>query len=495
MKYLFIFIALCGSVPSLAQQKTEEKLFSRFLQADVYYTVYTPAGRDTAQPLPVLYTFSYGMVSGDYIAASLNYYQSAHYPIPNTIYVNVIAAMDRIGYSYSSGLLTKSGEQLVQCMQQEIFPAVEKKYHASSFRTYLGHSYAASYANYLFLFYPDLFRGYIVLAPEKIAAAQPPFVITDSLVKWYNQHTTFYYTAVGENDMERRMAYAKEAESKTKVFDSTRFYFRRDSIVGGDHTNIISLALQSGIEHVYQLYNPYEEAGKTDHVMVELQQVTVRVQQAYDMPPQKTPEYYSRFAQLAIANKDTAGLRKILAHFDNEKGKSWYYMQFAGFCSNLSMTALAYTYLGRAIAMMEKDEMNTDLGVSNLVSCYTMMANNILKDDNARAWQYLQKAKALSARKMRSGHQLIDIYYDMGVFAASHNYNVKEGLESLQQFIVLSGNVSADAHGLEYRKTNFYIGKCYYLLNDHANAKVYLQKELALHPGNKDATELLGKMK
>lgn len=91
----------------------------------------------------------------------------------------------------------------------------------------------------------------------------------------------------------------------------------------------------------------------------------------------------------------------------------------------------------------------------------------------------------------KNGFKNIDIYYEMGVFAADNNYNVKEGIAYLKQFILLSQDVSEDAHWLNYRKTDYYIGKCYFLLNDKTNARLYLEKALKINPAHKEANALL----
>ncbi|WP_315819079.1 alpha/beta hydrolase-fold protein [Paraflavitalea speifideaquila] len=289
MKYLFALILLLGNSVSHGQQKQEDSIQSRFLNTTIPFTVYIPANRDTTQSLPVIYSFNYGMVSGAYIAAQLDYFQSANYTLPHSILVNISANMDRIGFIYASGQLTPTGRQMVECLKKEIIPLVEKKYHTASFRSYLGHSFAASYGNYLIQYEPGLFNGYMLLAPEKIAPEQPPFTLTPALRDWYNKHYTFYYAAVGEHDLARRAAYPREVTDQLKQLDSTRMYARYDSIPGGDHSNIVSLTIQSALEHLYQLYNPYLDAGHPADVVKELHETIDRVGQVYGITPQKEP--------------------------------------------------------------------------------------------------------------------------------------------------------------------------------------------------------------
>ena len=97
---LTILLFLCCAGYGFAQHKTSEKLYSACLSDTVYYSVTTPEGWDAGQKLPVLYSFGYGMLDGDYVAAQVEYFRRANYSFPNTITVHIQANMDRIGYSY-----------------------------------------------------------------------------------------------------------------------------------------------------------------------------------------------------------------------------------------------------------------------------------------------------------------------------------------------------------------------------------------------------------
>jgi hypothetical protein len=490
MKHLFVLILLFESIVSQGQQKQEDSIYSRFLNTTVPLTVFIPASRDTAQPLPVIYSFNYGMVSGAYVAAQLDYFQSANYTLPHSILVNVSANMDRIGFIYASGQLTPTGRQMVECLRREIIPLVEKKYHTASFRSYLGHSFAASYGNYLFQYEPGLFNGYMLLAPEKIGPDQPSFTLTPTLKDWYNKHYTFYYVAVGEHDLARRATYAREVTDKISAIDSTRMYSKYDSIPGGDHSNIVSLSIQRAVEHLYQLYNPYLDAGHEKDVVKELDETIHRVNKVYGMSPQKSPVYYNRFCQLAIANKDILGLKKVLDYFHDGRGKSWYLMQFGSYAGRLNLINLAKVYTEGAMKAIQQKEISTDQGRVNLIECYIQMAS-LVNDHPSRAWEYFQQALALTKKPLKNGHKPIRVYYEAGKFAIQNQYRVPEGLETLLTYQELSKDVSPDAHGLEYQKTELLIGKGYVLLKDFTNARKYLTQALTKNPDNKEAKEVL----
>ncbi|MBO9728668.1 MAG: hypothetical protein J7623_08530 [Chitinophaga sp.] len=487
---LLVFFFIACALTGYTQQKINEKIYSAYLSDTIYYTVYTPAGWDGEQKSAVMYSFNYGMVTGELIAAQADYFSRANYTYPATIVVNIQAEMDRIGFTYRTAQLTATGKQFVNCLKNEILPAVEKKYN-TGFRSYVGHSYAASYANYLFLHEWGIFNGYILLAPEKVDEAPSFFSIPDKAKDFYNHNTTFYYVAVGAGDMTRRQDYAREIALKVKALDSSRFFFQRDSIPMADHSNIVMLGLPFAFEHLYQLYNPNTDAGHTQDVTEELQSFCQRTIAAYQIPPGKTFPYYNHFIQLAISNNDTTGLLKVTNFFLNDKMKGWNIMQLGMYCYRLGLKDQSKNYIMQAITKIREQEMDTELGPPNLAACYSFLANNLLQGDKKEAWEYLKKSRELSVLRTTNGHKNIDIYYDMGVFAADNDYNVKEGLSCLKQFVTLAKDVSEDGHWLAYRKTDYYIGKCYLLLNDKVNARIYLEKALKINPGHVAAKALM----
>lgn len=493
MRYCIAALLLVSfACTSYGQRAVQEKLYSRSLKDTVYYDVFFPEdweGWDESQPHPVLYTFTYGMMNGEYLAAQMSYFRKAHYSMPNTIIVNIQTDMNRIGFSYTTGLLTTTGLNFVRCIKNELIPLVERNYHASPFRTYIGHSYAASYANYLFQYEPGMFSAYILLAPEKTGPDNPPFSVDQKTKAFYDKKTTFYYIAVGEFDLPGRHAYAREIEEKTQCLDSTKFIFKYDSIARGDHNNILTVSIQFALEHIYQFYSPYGENDTLLTVVQQLESVANRVKNVYGLPLEKRFTYYNYFAQLAVQNKDTAGLVKVLEYFYTNRLKGWNIMQFGTFCKSLGLLQKAKYYFELAITKIEKEEMQSEVGPSNLMDCYHYMAFDIIKNDPAKGWACLQKCIPLSKIPNKSGSKNVEVYYYLGKFAAENNYKVKEGLQYLLQYRKLTTDDTA------HTMLNFQLGRCYYLLKDTVNARQYLQEALKLNANNTLAKELLQKMK
>lgn len=436
-KHLATVIWLLAANTCFSQVKKDERLYSSFLKDSVYYSVWLPEGWDTSQQSPVIYTFNYGMMDGGYIAAQLRYFASARYMFPKTIVVTINAHMDRIGYNYETGLLVPNGENFVSCIKDEIMQAIHKKYHTAAFNIYMGHSYAASYANYLFLHHPAIFKAYVLFAPEKLNVNQPPFIITDSLLNYYNAHTTFYYAAVGMNDMQRRRDYAKEIADKTKQLDDKKFFFRYDSIPNANHTNIITYAFELAMEHVYKKYDPAAEDSGDTTALAMLAKDEQRVKNIYGTGFEKSMSYYSPYAGYAASKKDTAGLISIIKHFYSPALKGYDIRNFAQYCLNAGLIQKAKDYYTQAIALLHGRDKDESWSRYALIDCYTGMALNIYKSDTAKAWKYLQKVIELSNMPGKSGAVMIDNYVTVARFTIDNNYNVKQGLQYLLAYLSL----------------------------------------------------------
>lgn len=487
MKYLLLFLLFPLSICQVsAQNPVKEKLYATSLNDTVEYTVYLPAdweGWDYNTKHPTIYAINYGMMNGDYLAAQISYFRKARYAMPNSVIVVINASMERMGYSYDTGLLSKEGLHFVDFMKKELIPVVEKKYNTSAFRTYIGHSFASSFGNYIFLNDPGMFNGYILLAPEKIGAEHPPFHLSANAKAYYNHAFTFYYAAVGENDLPRRRDYAKEIKKEVAQLDTTKFFFRYDSLARTNHTNILTMAIEFAAEHVYQFYTPYSGKDEKD-VVKDLQAVTGRIKEMYGIEPEKNFTFYSPFVHEALTNKDSAGLVSVLDYFNNNRLKGWNLMQFGSFCLQLKLKDKARNYFEQAIEKITREEMGQEIGPPNLMACYNYLAFNIYDNEPEKGWAYLQQALALAKTNNKYVPKDGEAYYNLGKFSAINNYKVQEGLQYLQTYLLNETGAANDM-------ANYYTAKNYMLLNQPQKAKPYLQKAIKENSNNKEAAELL----
>ena len=493
MRLTIIIVALIVSfTTTTAQKKVSEKYVSPLSKDTVAYNVWLPEGWNSNQQYPCLYLYNYGALGfgalgENLITTEVEYYSRVLQKIPKSIVVNMPLGKDRIDYDYKTGLLGKNGLLFLRCLKEEIIPSVEQKFKASTSRTYIGHSYSASYANYLFLHEPALFNGYILMAPEKIEPTDPLFEPDQKTIDYYNNKTTSYYVASGSYDMKRRQDYGKEISEKLKQIDSTKLRFKYDRYAGVDHMDIAIKALPMALEFIYKPYASYLEIDSVGNVVEELNRVKKMLNQIYGLPLEKNYNNYSHFLSLALKNKDTSALLKVLNYFTTPNTSGLDFFNFAYVCDQFPLPEKSAGYYRRAIEKSKKDEMNTVQGPLNLTMAYRRLAFNAYKEDKEKGWNVLQEALKDTAVKDPVMH------FYVGRFTTTNNYQVKEGLKHLLFF--LNNMTGAEKTWRQnYYDVYYLIGKSYYLLKDKANAKVYLQKALNERPNYPEAIELLRKL-
>ncbi|WP_316831809.1 alpha/beta hydrolase-fold protein [Pedobacter aquatilis] len=475
----FVFIAFFAATGQVVSHT--DKLYAPKLRDTITYTVYFPQdweGWDQRELHPVIYAVNYGMLNGDYLAAQVAYFRKARYAMPNSLIVVINASMERMGYQYQTGALSDEGKRFVSFMKEELIPEIAHHYHTSDFRTYIGHSFAASFGSYLFLNEPGMFNGFILLAPEKIGAEQPPFHLSAQAKNYYDEHHTFFYSAVGYNDLQRRKDFAMEMGRETSRIDSGHFYFQYDSIARADHTNILTLSIEFALKHIYKFFTPYSGKDELD-ALADLKQVATTIKNAYGLEMEKNFTFYSPFANEAIDNKDTTALKAILSYFEGPQLKGWNLMQFGEFSLRLKLKDLAARYFTQAIAKINSQELGIANGPPNLMVCYRHMAFDIYADQPEHAWNFLIQALQLAQSGNRylpdNGVALIEL----GKYASQAGHRMKEGLKYLSEY--RAGKFAQNDMAAVY------MAGIYQKLNQPKQARKYIAIALRENPDNQQA--------
>lgn len=491
---LIVSLCLWLSLTGHAQKSIDEKLYSIYLNDTISYTVWMPENAPLAQQYTTIYTFSYGASDAAFTAALIQYLNKLNVTnLPPTIIVNIRADMDRMGYNYETGLLTVQGERMVECLKKEIIPVLARKYKASGFRTYMGQSYGASYGNHLLLFYPEIFSGYMLFSPEKLAPTQPPFEFTTELTQFYSSRFTLYFLASGRYDIQRRQDYAGEIAQKVKRLDSTKFNFQYENLLKAGHNNSTVIGLPLALDFIYRQYNSFPELDSGVSILKALKRYERRIFDLYGILPEKNSFHvYQPFLSSIWQRKDSTGMVEAINYFISNKTGGRQLRDFAYSCWVVGLDAKAYLLYEKAIKKILADEMLSPFSPSALITCYRELAFNVLKDKPQQGWELLQKALNVCLQYKANIHisYYPDIYFYLGKFAADNNWKVKEGLNYLLLYAEKRKDLVDIIHvGLD--EVHYNIGKSYSLLNDTTNATQYLQKALYLNAGYEKAKTLL----
>jgi len=430
--------------------------------------------------------YNYGAANDHLLASTVNYYANHLRKIPNSIVVNIMVNMDQIGYNYETGDITNPGKNLINCLKEEIFPILYKKYHASSFVSYIGQSYAASYGNYLFLNEPKLFSAYVIIAPEKLGIGQPNFELNNDHIRFYKENPRSYYLATGENDIERRINYAQEIAKKTKDLDTISFKFKYNHLMGADHNTIFAYALPDALGFLFEPYNKFLENDSKLSAYQNLVTIENHLNRYYGINLERNFKNYNSLLQDATSKKDTSSLITIVKYFENQRSKGQDLRNFAYFFQINGLASLSYSYYQKAIKKIQDNEINTKAGHQVLVTCYRELALNFHPNAPDKSWEFLQKA--LNDPYIRDP----DMKYDLGKFSVDHNYKIEEGLNYLLSFAEDRANL-VDIINLPYRRINLLIAKAYSLQNNIKKSREYARMVLKDDPENTEALALLRK--
>ncbi|GAB2811180.1 hypothetical protein GCM10027043_08240 [Ferruginibacter profundus] len=478
----------------MAQKSITVKLHSRYVNETIPYTVWLPANWVPDEKYTTIYTFSYGASDAAFTVQQIQYLNKLHItPLPPVIVVNVWADMDRMGYNYESGLLTVNGTRMLECLKNEIIPQVEQKYKASKFRTYMGQSYGASYGNYLFMHQPELFSGYILMSPEKLSAAHPPFDITPGLAAFYSTRPTFYFLASGALDLQRRQDYTKEIAGKIKQLDSSTFHYQYYNLAEAGHNNSTAMGLPLALDFIYQQYTPDPELNGESDMLTSINKYATSLTNLYGTLPEKNvATVYLPFLTYTWQHKDSSAMKAVISYFLTEKSGGRQLRDFAYSCVVVGLKEKAKELYQRAIDKISASEMSQNMGPSSLITCYRELAFNVLNNDPRAGWALLQKALAtclLHKDNIYIGYYP-DIYYYLGQFAVNNNFNLKKGLDYLLVYQAKRPGLVDIIHD-NIDGVYYYTGKCYFMLHDFTNARLYLKKATDYNPANKAAKELL----
>jgi len=194
--------------------------------------------------------------------------------------------------------------------------------------------------------------------------------------------------------------------------------------------------------------------------------------------------------------KDTTGLLAALDYFISDKSSGPALRNFAYSCSIIGLTEKAKLLYGQAIRKIIADEMSTEYGPVSLITCYRELAYNISKEDPQQGYDLLQKGLQVCLRFKDNLHisdYYPDIYFYLGQFAVNNNFNLRKGLEYLLLYTEERKGLVDIIH-FRLDKIYYTTGKCYFLLHDMKNAKLYLHKALEINSANKEAQDLLQKL-
>ncbi len=480
-KVSFIILFMVFYLYSDSQELIHKTIFSQAMNDSMKFDIWLPRYWNENGHYPTIYLNSYGALAGVndmLVAAHINNFINGFPPsVVVAIRSSKLRQMSQMDYSYQTGQVGKTGLQFVEFLKNELIPKIELAYKTTRFRAFIGHSYSASYANYLFLKQPGLFNAYILLTPEKIREDQPPFYIDDTLKNYYNNHPTMYYIAPAGKDEKRRQDYAKEIASKVKISDSNNFHFEYHLFTDADHNNILDYGLLPGLKFIFSLA-PYSAPNKEMNMEKWIDIMITNRKNIYGLESDINSDMQAPLLNFINNKKDEKSLDFLAKYFSDTLNDDIAYMLFNTASSYVEFEnySKAVDYFKKSILEAKKHH-NPDI----LDNGYFILAYNIY-------WKHDKNIKAAWETLLQAFDDTKHYAYKylLGQISAEEKFKPEEGIKFLQEFIKFRTNTPPD---FNYSISDAYlqIAKCYYNKKDKLDLKLYLDKALKENPNNKEA--------
>lgn len=249
---LTIFMLATLLLKLSAQEIRKDSIFNDALNTQITYSVYLPKNWSPDKKYPQIYLVGYGPLEGNglLIAGHINNFINH---LPASIVVEIDLNMSNLmGYDYEKGSVNAKGIHFIQALQNQIIPHIKSKYAGSKFRAFIGQSYSATYTQYLYLNYPEIFNAYVLLNPESIGPSQMDFKL--SVKNMQAKEPSLYYIGSSKNEVERRKVYADTLFTRIRQLDTNIMIIKKDNFEEADHNNIVNYALLPSLKFLFSRY-------------------------------------------------------------------------------------------------------------------------------------------------------------------------------------------------------------------------------------------------
>ena len=317
VKLLFSILLGIITHSSFSQNSIKEAVFCKELNDTLLFNVWLPYGYEKGnQEYPVIYFHDYGSLSnyGMNVAAELN---KRGQKFPKSIVIEFTGFTtskdntEHIDFNFYQQGLSAKGENYLHALVNDIFPFVKKEFKTSDFKTYLGHSYYASYASLLFTNYPEIFDAYILFAPESISEFQENFTLDPEKHDYTDK---FFFVTTGMMDIPKRVALNKVITSK--VGSLKNIYFDSQIEELADHNAIVDYGLNKSLKFLYHQYFQISHLDSADLTRSYQKEVN-RVKKIYKIKSSSPAERYYELYSLGAQYKDKGFIEYLLANESN----------------------------------------------------------------------------------------------------------------------------------------------------------------------------------
>lgn len=153
-------------------------------------------------------------------------------------------------YSEDTGLPNQESSKFYGFIRDELLPYLDDNYPTSLFKTIMGNTLTANFANYFFLEGTPVFNAYIIINPSFASGIHQKLESkSQSLITQY-----FYYLSGGDFNKASRTAGINDVHNLLKLSDNPNFKYHYDDFSNSTKTASIGQSVASGIGFTFKQF-------------------------------------------------------------------------------------------------------------------------------------------------------------------------------------------------------------------------------------------------
>ncbi len=253
-----VFILLIISAFANAQDNIIFKKFSSYeLNTERILKIYLPDSyeeqSDNTYPVTVVFDGEYLF---DVYVANAKLFASRN-KAPEQIVVGIYQNQSEeryvdCDYSTDTGLPNTDSTKFYKFVREELLNYIDDNYRTSLFKTLVGNTITANFANYFFLEDSPAFNAYININPSYAPLMQ-------ERIEAKSQNLTsdvHYYLSSGNFNVEKRRKPIDEVHNLLKLSENEKFNYKYDDFSNSTKTASIGQAIPSAMGSIFEIFAP-----------------------------------------------------------------------------------------------------------------------------------------------------------------------------------------------------------------------------------------------
>ena len=255
MKKLVVFLFLFSFFAQAQDNITFKKFNSFNLNEERILQIYIPESfkENDKNTYPVAVIFDGDLLFDVYVANSKLF--AARDKAPEQIVVGIFQNQNDerysdCDYSEDTGLPNEESSKFYGFVRDELLPYLDENYPTSLFKTIVGNTLTANFANYFFLEQTPVFNAYININPSYATDMHQKLEAqSQSLITPY-----YYYLSGGDFNTEKRTAEINNTNNLLKLSENPNFKYHFDDFSNSSKTASIGQGIASSIGFTFKQF-------------------------------------------------------------------------------------------------------------------------------------------------------------------------------------------------------------------------------------------------